>query len=53
MQFVTDLIVIRGMFSKLSLCIYGDLMEEGEAKLWGKDASVADAGMVIETQDYG
>jgi hypothetical protein len=28
MQLVTDLLVLRGIFSKLSLCIYGDLVDE-------------------------
>ena len=33
-QFITDLLVIRGTFLNLSLCIYGDLVEESEVRLW-------------------
>ena len=46
-QFITDLLVIRGTFSKLSMCIYGDLVEEGEARLFNSNASIAEPGMVM------
>jgi hypothetical protein len=42
------MLVIRGVFSKLSLCIYGEVVEEGGSKLWGVNAMVAEAGLVTE-----
>jgi hypothetical protein len=37
---VTDLLVLRGVFSRLSLCVYG---EEGEGKLWEEEAGIQEA----------
>jgi len=45
---MTDLLVIRGVFSKLTLCVYGDVVEESAAKLWNTNAAIAETAMITE-----
>jgi hypothetical protein len=50
-QFLTDLLVIRGAYSKLSLCVYGNLVDPSCANLWLKDAPINETGMAMEMYD--